>query len=115
MRLSEDWPRAPTLPTTSVIAARVATAGPQLCWAASRATSKKRRNTPRAATLGATAMKAVTGVGAPSYTSGVHWWKGATEDLKARPTRHKAMPVSSSTSLERPLLEIAAAIVAKSV
>ncbi len=49
-----------------VMAASAATAGPQLFWASISATSKKRRKTPSAATLVVTAMKAVTGVGAPS-------------------------------------------------
>jgi hypothetical protein len=54
--------------------------------------------TAKAAALVATAMKVVIGVGAPWYTSGVHWWNGATEALKARPVAHRAMPVSSSGS-----------------
>ena len=66
MRFSEDWPSAPTLPTMIVIVASTASAGPQLPCASIRATSKKRRNTPSAATFVATAMNAVTGVGAPS-------------------------------------------------
>ena len=73
MRLSEDWPSAPTLPTMIVIVASAASAGPQVDCASMRAVSKKRKKTPKAATLVATAMNAVTGVGAPSYTSGVHW------------------------------------------
>ena len=37
-------------------------------------------------------MKAVTGVGAPSYTSGAQLWKGTAEILKPKPvtTRTKA-------------------------
>ena len=66
MRFSEDCPSAPTLPTMIVIAASIADRGPQLAWASISATSKKRRNTPSAATFVATAMNAVTGVGAPS-------------------------------------------------
>ncbi len=66
MRFSEDCPSAPTLPTRIVIVASAASAGPQLPCAEISATSKKRRKTPSAATLVATAMKAVTGVGAPS-------------------------------------------------
>ena len=45
-----------------------------------------------AATLSALAKNAVTGVGAPSYTSGVHMWNGAALILKARPERMKTMP-----------------------
>ena len=39
--------------------------------------------TANAAILGTTAKKAVIDVGAPSYTSGVHIWKGAIEILNA--------------------------------
>jgi hypothetical protein len=50
-----------------------------------------------AATLGADAKNAVTGVGAPSYTSGVHMWNGTALILKARPaitnTRPNISPV----------------------
>jgi hypothetical protein len=34
-----------------------------------------------AVALVAADMNAVTGVGAPWYTSGVHWWNGAAEAL----------------------------------
>src|SRR5271165_2792920 len=95
--------------------ASAASAGAQLGWAPIRATSKKRRNTPSAATLVVTAMNAVTGVGAPSYTSGVHWWKGATEALKHRPATHSATPVSVSGSVARLPLDRAEAIAEKSV
>ena len=50
-----------------------------------------------AATLGAVAKKAVTGVGEPSYTSGVHMWKGTAETLKARPTSRNTRPKSRPT------------------
>ena len=56
-----------------VIVASAAISGPQVFWALIAATSKNRRNTPSAAALVAVAMKPVIGVGAPSYTSGVHW------------------------------------------
>ena len=55
-----------------VIAATAAIAGAQVFWALMAATSKNRRKTPIAAALVAVAMNAVMGVGAPSYTSGVH-------------------------------------------
>ncbi|GBD29718.1 hypothetical protein HRbin32_00810 [bacterium HR32] len=37
------------------------------------------------AAFGPTEKKAVTGVGAPSYTSGVHWWKGTMDTLNPNP------------------------------
>ena len=52
-----------------------------------------------AATLGAVARKRVTGVGAPSYTSGAHMWNGAAETLKANPTIRKANPNSNPTDV----------------
>jgi hypothetical protein len=42
-----------------------------------------------AATFGAAAKNAVTGVGAPSYTSGVHMWNGAADILKAQRAEHQ--------------------------
>ena len=62
-------------------------------WASTRA------NSTMAATLGAAERSAVTGVGAPSYTSGVHMWNGAADTLKARPqirnTRPNTMPMEA--------------------
>ena len=49
-----------------------------------------------AATFGADAKNAVTGVGAPWYTSGVHIWKGTAEILKARPASTKTSPNTST-------------------
>ena len=66
MRLSEDWPSAPVLPTMIVIAAIVASSGAHVFCAPIAAKSKKRRNAPIAAALVAVAMNAVIGVGAPS-------------------------------------------------
>ncbi len=98
-----------------VIAASAASIGAQVNEESISATSKSRRKTPNAAALVATAMKAVTGVGAPWYTSGVHWWNGATEALKQSPTTQSPMPVSISTSELRSPEEFAAAIPLKSV
>ena len=41
-------------------------------------------------------MNAVTGVGAPSYASGVHMWNGAELALNPSPTMIIAMPSSST-------------------
>ncbi len=43
-------------------------------------------------------MNAVTTVGAPSYTSGVHMWKGTAAILKAKPTRMSAAPATSNSA-----------------
>ena len=47
-------------------------------------TSVTRATNPAA--LDATLKNAVTGVGAPSYTSGAHWWNGTALTLNAKPT-----------------------------
>src|SRR3954468_23030884 len=44
------------------------------------------------AILGAAAKNAVTGVGEPSYTSGVHIWNGTAEILNAMPAATKTRP-----------------------
>ncbi|OPZ76544.1 MAG: hypothetical protein BWY77_01878 [bacterium ADurb.Bin431] len=54
-----------------------------------------RRKAEKAAALTPTDMKAVTEVGAPSYTSGVHMWKGTSATLKPNPTR--SSPIAAST------------------
>ncbi len=51
----------------------------------------------------ADAMNAVTGVGAPWYTSGVQTWKGTAATLKPRPTNRRAKPARSSPSSVRTL------------
>jgi hypothetical protein len=50
-----------------------------------------------AAIFGAAAKNAVTGDGAPSYTSGVHMWNGTAESLNARPVRTNTNPKISAT------------------
>ena len=53
---------------------------------------------PNAATLVQAAMKPVTGVGAPWYTSGVQEWNGAAPTLNSSPTAIKPTPASSRPS-----------------
>src|SRR3954471_11270638 len=55
---------------------------------------KTRRKEAKPAAFGPAAMKAVTGVGAPSYTSGVQMWKGAVAILKPKPTSIIAAPAN---------------------
>ena len=98
-----------------VTAASAASAGPQFSCSTASAWSNSRRITANAATLVAVAMKAVIGVGAPWYTSGDHWWKGATDALNASPAAASAMPISSSGSSMPIVSSIATAIAPKSV
>mgnify|MGYP006452079501 CR=1 FL=1 len=57
-----------------------------------KASNKNRIIRPMAATLGTMTNKAVTGVGAPSYTSGVQTWKGAADNLKKSPITSSTNP-----------------------
>jgi len=50
------------------------------------ATVNSFRKPTKAPALMPTDMNAVTGVGAPSYTSGAHQWKGTAAILKPKPT-----------------------------
>ena len=75
--------------------------------------SSTRSASSSAATFVAADMNAVTGVGAPSYTSGVHMWNGAAEDLNASPATISASPSTSSRSPERPCPPTAFAISTK--
>src|SRR2546422_11060943 len=63
---------------------------------------KTRPIAAKAADLVATDMNVVTSVGAPSYTSGVHMWKGAADALNASPTERNPIPSRSRTVLEAP-------------
>ncbi len=54
-----------------------------------------RRISAIAATFGAVLRNAVTGVGAPSYTSGVHIWNGTAEILNTSPAITKTTPTIS--------------------
>ncbi len=56
---------------------------------------KKRISRASIPPLDTVAIKAVTGAGAPSYTSGVHMWKGTTPSLKPTPTITSPNPVRS--------------------
>src|SRR3954468_22876660 len=62
-----------------------------------------RRNNAIAAAFGAMENSAVMGVGAPSYTSGVHMWNGTADTLNARPamrnTRPKMIPMPTPEAL----------------
>ena len=54
-------------------------------WASklSKQPTSSRRARAKPAALEPTERKATTGVGDPSYTSGVHWWNGTAAILKA--------------------------------
>src|SRR3990172_731347 len=98
MRLTSSWTSAARFPTTSDAQASAAAATVQISACSGNAVTSTRQVTTNAAALVAAAMNAVTGVGAPSYTSGVHMWNGAAETLNASPARIIARPVTNSGS-----------------
>src|ERR671936_2672523 len=100
---------ATTLPPVIVTAASTAKTLDQSTASGPMPETSTRRIAANAAAFGATDMKAVAGVGAPSYASGVHWWKGTTAALKPRPTVTSARATIVGP-LERPLAWSAAAM-----
>src|SRR3989442_7052461 len=92
IRFTSDWAMARTLPTITVTAARAHTTGVQSHVSGWNATSRTRMRAKNAATLVAADMNAVTGAGAPWYTSGVHMWNGTAATLNPKPTATNADP-----------------------
>src|SRR5579862_8177940 len=88
------WARARMFPPTMVTIASAQIMPNHFGLTFPRAMLNTRKKAGKTAALVATDMKAVTGVGAPSYTSGVHMWNGTTETLNAKPTIIRAMPTS---------------------
>ena len=91
-RLILVWPMAAKAPSAIEAMATKTT----ICchWAKilGKATIVVRTNMAMPATLGAAAKNAVIGVGAPSYTSGVHMWNGTAETLKQKPANRNTSP-----------------------
>src|SRR5688572_19306974 len=105
---------ATTFPAVIVNAASTANTVDQSTASGPIPATSTRRIAANAAAFGATDMKAVAGVGAPSYASGVHWWNGTTAALKPRPTVMSASEMSVAPSA-RPVRASVAAIGANSV
>src|SRR6266851_6570189 len=57
-----------------------------------KASGSNRMASANAASFEAVPMNTVTLVGEPSYTSGIHMWKGTAPNLNPMPTMRKAMP-----------------------
>src|SRR6476619_2319364 len=93
-RLTLRCARAARLPITSEITASTAIAIDQISDCSGNAVTRIRSVTTRATAFVAADMKAVTGVGAPSYTSGVHMWNGAADALNASPAMIIAIPAT---------------------
>src|SRR5215210_1565996 len=74
--------RLPTVMVSNASAQNTAVHTPGI---SPKATSNTRSRTAKPAAFDATDRYAVTVVGAPSYTSGVHIWNGTAEILKPKP------------------------------
>ena len=96
MRLMSVWAIASTQPTTIESAASTQITGCQSHVSGWNATISTRINATKAATFVAADMNAVTGVGAPWYTSGVHMWNGAADTLNPKPIARNANDDSAS-------------------
>src|SRR5215472_5724756 len=83
------WLMAARLPSVRVSTATTESSGSHASRAVAKGASaplnRRSRNANEAA-FDATERYAVTVVGAPSYASGAHMWKGTAEILKSRPT-----------------------------
>src|SRR6478609_3734364 len=62
--------------------------------------ARMRSASANAAALGPVDSRAVTGAGAPSYTSGVQSWNGAAATLKAKPIKMNPRPIFKSECAE---------------
>src|SRR5260370_42396616 len=83
-RLTFVCTSAPRFPANIVSAASAQKAQNQKCVAGGTV-AKMRSNKANAAAFGPAEKSAVTGVGAPSYTSRVHTWDGAAATLRLSP------------------------------
>ncbi len=96
MRFTPLCSSAPKLPTSRVSATSAASSVSSSGSASGQASANTRTSAPNAAAFTTTLMNAVTGVGAPVYTSGAHWWNGANETLKPSPANTRTPPSSAS-------------------
>src|SRR5579863_2620875 len=92
MRFTLFCTRAPRLPANIVATASTQKDQNQKSVAAGMVT-KIRSSSANVAAFGPAENSAVTGVGEPSYTSGVHTWKGAAATLNPNPTRISTNPM----------------------
>src|SRR3990172_5072650 len=99
-RFTSRCASAARLPHASEMHTSTATAIVQISLWSGKAVTRTRSITTIAAVLVAADMKAVTEVGAPWYTSGVHMWNGAAETLNASPARIIASPAKRNASLD---------------
>src|SRR3990172_8167471 len=96
------WDIATTLPMSIESIASADIISVQSGWMAGKATVKTRRKAAKPAAFGPTDMNAVTDVGAPSYTSGAHMWKGTAATLNPNPATSSIIASMSAGLLYTP-------------
>ena len=87
------WARATRLAIVIVATASQVRIGIQTADWSPNAPASTRIRAANATVFVAAAMKAVTFVGAPVYTSGTHWWNGTIAILKPNPTMTSPRPM----------------------
>ena len=99
-----SWRAAARLPSVMVSAAPMLSRFAQpvtsnTSTGLANALPRMRTMAPNAAAFTPAAMKPVTGVGAPSYASGAHMWKGTAATLNASAIRMKYSPMKNIGAL----------------
>ncbi len=90
------WRSATRLPSVIVMMEMTASSGIHASRKIGSAVSVTRSRTAKPTAFGPTERNAVTGVGAPSYASGAHWWNGTSEILKPKPASTSANETSAT-------------------
>src|ERR1700747_2011245 len=97
MRLTFDCVMAARAPMVSERTATVDTIPTQSILTGQKTVRNRRSSSAKLAALDATLTYALMLVGAPSYTSGAHWWNGTAAILKKTP----AATVESARNVKR--------------
>ena len=92
-RLILFWFKAPKVPINMDSKGHIAMIKPHESMKSWRVSSGSLDNNAIVAIFGVIAKYAVTDVGAPSYTSGVHIWNGTALILKRRATGMNGKPI----------------------
>src|SRR6266536_857531 len=109
MRLTFDCVTAAKLPTVIVTAASTQNSRRQSAFIDGIPSTKIRISIANDAAFDPTDRNAVTGVGAPSYTSGAHMWNGTAAILNPMPATTRMTASTSRGSFSWPTNSVAIA------
>ena len=99
MRFTFDCVSAATLPTVIVTMASASNSSRQSAFITGNPSTKMRSSIANDAVFDPTERNAVTGVGAPSYTSGAHMWNGTAAILNPTPATTRMTASTSRLSV----------------